>query len=208
MNGFAQVLIENYADKFDAEGRDCLEEIISNARRMGSLIDGLLSLSRVTRSDWKPERIDLSAIVRDTTAQLAATEPGRQVDIVSQAHVSADMDPSLARVLFDNLLGNAWKFTAHVTAARIEFGAVDVDGTRTLYVRDNGAGVDMEHAGKLFAPFQRLHTVAEFPGTGIGLATVQRIVHRHGGHIWAESSAGKGAAFYFTLRQGSGGGTA
>ncbi len=199
MNGFAQVLIEDYADKFDAEGRDCLDEICSNARKMGSLIDGLLSLSRVTRGDWRPERIDLSALVRDTAAELAASDPGRDVAIVAQAHVSAEMDAALARVLFDNLLGNAWKFTAHATAPRIEFGAIDGDGTQTLYVRDNGAGFDMEHAAKLFAAFQRLHTVAEFPGTGIGLATVQRIVHRHGGRIWAESSVGKGATFYFTL---------
>jgi PAS domain S-box-containing protein len=218
MNGFAQVLLEDYADKLDAEGRDCLDEICSNARRMGSLIDGLLSLSRVTRGDWRPERIDLSALVRDTTAQLVLNDSGRKVSIVVQPHISAAMDPSLARVLVENLLGNAWKFTAYATAPRIEFGATAHQGEQTLYVRDNGAGFDMEYAGKLFAPFQRLHTVAEFPGTGIGLATVQRIVHRHGGRIWAEGKVEKGATFYFTLpgasqgeltlRHGSGGETA
>ena len=199
MNGFAQVLLEDYADKLDAEGRDCLDEICSNARKMGSLIDGLLSLSRVTRGDWKPERVDLSALVRDAAARLAVTDPGRDVSVVAQAHVSADMDASLARVLVENLLGNAWKFTTHAIAPRIEFGVMAGDGTQTLYVRDNGAGFDMEHAAKLFAPFQRLHTVAEFPGTGIGLATVQRIVHRHGGRIRAEGKVGEGATFYFTL---------
>jgi len=199
MNGFAQVLLEDYADKFDAEGRDCLDEICSNARKMGSLIDGLLSLSRVSRGDWKPEPVDLSALVRDTTAQLAETDPGRHVSIVAQAHVTADMDPSLARVLVANLIGNAWKFTTHATAPRIEFGVLAREGAQTFYVRDNGAGFDMEHAAKMFAPFQRLHTVAEFPGTGIGLATVQRVVRRHGGRIWAEGKVGEGATFYFTL---------
>jgi PAS domain S-box-containing protein len=203
MNGFAQVLLEDYADKFNAEGRDCLDEICSNARKMGALIDGLLSLSRVTRGDWRPERIDLSALVRETTAQLAATERGRKVSVVASPHVSADIDASLARVLVENLIGNAWKFTVNATAPRIEFGIIYRDGTPVLYVRDNGAGFEMDHAGKLFAPFQRLHTVAEFPGTGIGLATVQRIVHRHGGRIWAEGKVGEGATFYFTLPNAS-----
>jgi PAS domain S-box-containing protein len=203
MNGFAQVLLEDYADKFNAEGRDCLDEICSNARKMGTLIDGLLSLSRVTRGDWRPERIDLSALVRETTAQLAATERGRKVSVVASPHVSADIDASLARVLVENLIGNAWKFTVNATAPRIEFGILCRDGTPVLYVHDNGAGFDMNHAAKLFAPFQRLHTVAEFPGTGIGLATVQRIVHRHGGRIWAEGKVGEGATFYFTLPNAS-----
>jgi light-regulated signal transduction histidine kinase (bacteriophytochrome) len=170
---------------------------------MGTLIDGLLSLSRVTRGDWRPERIDLSALVRETTAQLAATERGRKVSVVASPHVSADIDASLARVLVENLIGNAWKFTVNATAPRIEFGILCRDGTPVLYVHDNGAGFDMNHAAKLFAPFQRLHTVAEFPGTGIGLATVQRIVHRHGGRIWAEGKVGEGATFYFTLPNAS-----
>jgi PAS domain S-box-containing protein len=199
MNGFAQVLLEDYADKLDAEGLDCLQEIHSNAQKMGDLIDALLSLSRVARSDWRPEQVDLSALFRTITEHLAATEPGRKVSIVVQEHLAANVDPQLARALFDNLIGNAWKFTSNVPVARIEFGAVENNGTRALFLRDNGAGFDMAHANKLFAPFQRLHTLAEFPGTGIGLATAQRVVHRHGGRIWAEGKVGEGAVFYFTF---------
>ncbi len=199
MNGFAQVLLDEYADKLDAGGRECIDEICTNARKMGALIDGLLSLSRVTRSDWRPERVDLSALVRTIAAELSAAEPRREVSISVCDHVSADMDPALARALFENLLGNAWKFTTGTPGAQVAFGAADRDGARTLFMRDNGAGFDMDHAKNLFAPFQRLHSVAEFPGTGIGLATVQRIVHRHGGRIWAEGKVGAGATFYFTL---------
>jgi PAS domain S-box-containing protein len=199
MNGFAQVLLEDYGDKLDAEGRDCLQEIHGNAQKMGGLIDALLSLSRVARSDWRPERIDLSALVRTIGAEIAATEPERGVSIVAEEHLSAEVDLPLARALFENVLGNAWKFTAQTPDARIEFGAVEKDGGLTLFVRDNGAGFDMAHASKLFAPFQRLHTVAEFAGTGIGLATVQRVVKRHGGRIWAEGKVGEGAVFYFVL---------
>jgi PAS domain S-box-containing protein len=171
MNGFAHVLLETYKDKLDADGQDWLREILLNAQKMGDLIDGLLSLGRVTRSELRPERVDLTA----------------------------DVDLRLARTLFENLLGNAWKFTANVGAASVAFGSTDVGGSPAYFVRDNGAGFDMAFAGKLFAPFQRLHTVDEFPGTGIGLATVQRIVHRHGGRIWAEGAVGEGATFYFTL---------
>jgi light-regulated signal transduction histidine kinase (bacteriophytochrome) len=193
------VLLEDYAEKLDDEGRDCLQEIHTNAQQMGALIDALLSLSRVTRSDWKPERVDLSALFRASAAQLGAIDPQRKVSVVVQEQIFADVDLRLGRALFDNLVGNAWKFTANVPSARIEFGGSENSGTRTLFVRDNGAGFDMAHAGKLFAPFERLHTQGEFPGTGVGLATVQRIVHRHGGRVWAEGKVGEGAAFYFTL---------
>jgi PAS domain S-box-containing protein len=199
MSGFARVLLDGQADKLDAAGRDYLEEIHCNAQKMQALIDALLSLSHVTRTEPRLERVDLSALFRATAAQLAATEPQRKVSIVVQDRLSADVDLQLARALFDNLLGNAWKFTAHAPDARIEFGATEAHGMRTLFISDNGAGFDMAHAENLFAPFQRLHTTAEFPGTGIGLATVRRIVHRHGGRIWAEGKVGKGAVFYFTL---------
>jgi PAS domain S-box-containing protein len=202
MNGFARVLLDDYADRFDAEGRDCLQEILSNAERMGALIDALLALSRVARSDLRPASVDLSALFRAIAAQLAATDPQRVLSVVVQEGLWADGDLQLVRTLFDNLIGNAWKFTSRVPAARIEFGAVDDNDTRVLFVRDNGAGFDMAYAGKLFAPFQRLHTVTEFPGTGIGLATVQRIVHRHGGRIWAEGKVDEGAVFRFTLGRG------
>jgi PAS domain S-box-containing protein len=199
MSGFARILLDDYADKLDAEGKDCLQEIQSNARKMGALIDGLLSLSRVTRSDWRPARLDLSALVRTIAAACAAEAPGRELSLVVEDRLSADMDPQLAQALFDNLIGNAWKFTANVPVAHIEFGAIEKDGALTLFLRDNGAGFEMAHAQKLFAPFQRLHTLAEFPGTGIGLATVQRVVHRHGGRIWAEGKVGEGAVFFFVL---------
>ncbi len=207
MNGFAQVLLDTYRDKLDADGQDFLQEILLNANKMADLIDGLLSLARVTRSDLKREHVDLSAIVREAAAGLGAAEPQRRVEVSVQDALSADMDRRLARALFDNLLGNAWKFTSKQQAARIEFGAVRKDDAQVFFVRDNGAGFDMAFASKLFAPFQRLHTVDEFGGTGIGLATVQRIVHRHGGRVWAEGAVGCGASFYFTIQDQASGGT-
>jgi PAS domain S-box-containing protein len=199
MNGFAQVLLDTYGEKFDAEGKDWLQEILLNAHKMAALIDSLLSLSRVTRSELRREEVDLSALCRATAAQLRATEPQRTVDLVVQEDLHADSDPALARALVENLVGNAWKFTSKVPAARIEFGAIEKDGRPAFFVRDNGAGFDMAFAGKLFSPFRRLHTEAEFPGTGIGLATAQRIVRRHGGRTWAEGAVNAGATFYFTL---------
>jgi PAS domain S-box-containing protein len=199
MNGFAQVLLDRYGDKFDAAGKDWLEEICLNATKMGALIDALLSLSRVTRSEVKRESVDLSALVRAAATRLHATEPERAVEVVVQDGLRADLDPTLARALIDNLVGNAWKFTRKAPSARIELGAADTDGPRTFFVRDNGAGFDMAYASKLFAPFQRLHTADEFPGTGIGLATVERIVRRHGGRLWADGAVDAGATFYFTV---------
>jgi PAS domain S-box-containing protein len=199
MNGFAQVLLDGYKDKLDAEGKDFLEEILNNAQRMGALIDALLSLARVTRTDLKPQRVDLSAVVHASASQLAASETQRQVEVVIQDDLWADVDPQLARAVMDNLLGNAWKFTSKVPSARVEFGHTVHNGIQAYYIRDNGAGFDMAFAANLFAPFHRLHTVSEFPGTGIGLATVQRIIHRHGGEIWAAGSVDGGATFYFSL---------
>jgi light-regulated signal transduction histidine kinase (bacteriophytochrome) len=201
MSGFAQVLLDSYGDKLDAGGQDALQEIVLNAQRMGALTDALLSLSRVTRGALKLESVDLSAVVRATASQLSTAEPQRTVELVIQDHLCADLDPILARTLVENLLGNAWKFTSKVPAARIEFGVTEKDRVRAFYVRDNGAGFDMAFANKLFAPFQRLHTVSEFPGTGIGLATVQRIVHSHQGRLWAEGTVDGGATFYFTFRR-------
>ena len=199
MNGFARLLLDGYTEKLDAEGADWLHEIILNAGKMGELIDALLSLARVTRSDLHRERVDLSHVVRDVAASLRASEPGRSVEIDVEADVDVEMDARLARVLVENLLGNAWKFTAKTPAPRIAFGALDAASGRAFFFRDNGAGFEMAYASKLFAPFQRLHTISEFPGTGIGLATVQRIVRRHGGKVWAEGAPGAGATVYFTL---------
>jgi PAS domain S-box-containing protein len=206
MNGFAQVLLTEYHDKLDADGRDSLHEIHNNAVRMGALIDALLSLSRVTRSELKPERTDMGAIAQKVAHQLAAADPERKVEVVIQNDLGASLDPELAYTLIDNLMGNAWKFTRNEKAALIEFGITDQNGNGAFFLRDNGAGFDMAFADKLFAPFQRLHTIAEFPGTGIGLATVQRIVHRHGGRVWAEGKVGVGATIYFTFPTRAAGG--
>ncbi|HYP76801.1 MAG TPA: PAS domain S-box protein [Polyangiaceae bacterium] len=199
MNGFAQVLLNEYKDKFDSEGQDWLNEILLNANRMGALIDALLSLSKVTRSVPRRERVDLSALSRATLSSLAAQDPTRTVQIDVQDGLSAELDPVLAGALLENLLGNAWKFTAKTAAARITVGMNQTDGDPVFYVRDNGAGFDMAYARKLFAPFQRLHGNHEFPGTGIGLATVQRVVLRHGGRIWAEGAVDAGATIFFTI---------
>jgi PAS domain S-box-containing protein len=197
--GFSQLLIETYRDKLDADGADWLHEVVASAQKMGLLIDAMLSLARLTRSELRQEPVDVSALVRTAARHLAASDPERIVTFVIEDHVTADLDPALARALVDNLVANAWKFTAHVPDARIELGSNHQHGMRTLFIRDNGAGFDMAHATKLFEPFQRLHAAREFPGTGIGLATVQRIVHRHGGRVSAEGIVGGGATFYFSF---------
>jgi PAS domain S-box-containing protein len=199
MNGFAQLLLDTYKSKLDADGQDWLNEILLNAKKMGDLIDGLLSLARLTRSELKTEQVNLSQIVQEIIARLRATDPRRSLEAIVQSDVLVDVDPRLVRAMLENLLGNAWKFTSKVASARIEFGATQKEGVAILFLRDNGAGFDMTFAPKLFAPFQRLHAVAEFPGTGIGLATAQRIVHRHGGRIWADGAVGRGATFFFTF---------
>jgi len=202
MNGFAHLLLTSFGDKLDAEGQDWLQEIVQNAKKMAELIDALLSLARVTRSELKVETVDLSAAAAEIVAQLRAADPGRNVETRLQEGLSVEGDPRLLRALLDNLLGNAWKFSGKVPVAHIEFGAVP-DAPGTFFVRDDGAGFAMTYAGMLFAPFQRLHTTAEFSGTGIGLATAQRIVRRHGGRIWAEGAVGQGATFFFTLSSGN-----
>jgi PAS domain S-box-containing protein len=199
MNGFAQILLEEYGNRLEPAALDCLNEIRTNAVRMGGLIDALLSLSRVTRTPLRLQRLDLAAMARAVAAQLAAAEPNRAVELVVQDRLWAEADPDLARNLLENLVGNAWKFTARAPAPRIEIGSVSEGGKQAFFVRDNGAGFDETHAGRLFVPFHRLHTVGEFPGTGIGLATAQRIVQRHGGRIWADGRVNEGATFFFTL---------
>jgi PAS domain S-box-containing protein len=199
MNGFAQILFDSYREQLDEEGVDCLHEILASSRKMASLIDALLSLARTSRATFTPQLGDLSALARASVSQLAARHPDRQVEVVIQDGLQAEFDARLVEALLDNLLANAWKFTAKVPEPRVEVFAMEACGMRAYCVRDNGAGFDMRYSGKLFAPFQRLHAASEFPGTGIGLATAQRIVHRHGGQIWADSTPGKGAAFHFTL---------
>jgi light-regulated signal transduction histidine kinase (bacteriophytochrome) len=200
IDGFSQALLEDYADKVDAEGKDHLQRIRGAAQRMADLIEALLTLSRVTRSEIHRTTLDLSGLARAIAAELQQREPGRQAEWGIQDDLAGDGDARLLRAVLENLLGNAWKFTATRAPARIEFGVwPGSNGRPTYFVRDNGAGFDMAYKDKLFGAFQRLHTQAEYRGTGIGLATVQRIIHRHGGRIWAEGAPEQGATFYFTL---------
>jgi light-regulated signal transduction histidine kinase (bacteriophytochrome) len=199
LSGFSEILLDEYKDKLDEDGLDALQEIRDNARKMGVLIDALLSLSRVTRSELKSAAVDLSELVRATAGELQKAVPRLNFQLSVADNVQAKLDPLLARMLIANLVSNAWKFTSKMSASRIEFGTTATDGQRTFFVRDNGAGFDMAHAAKLFVPFHRLHTVTEFPGTGIGLSTAERIVARFGGRIWAEAQVDQGATFYFTL---------
>ncbi len=199
VDGFSQALLLTYADRIDAQGQHYLRRIRAGTQRMGQLIDDLLKLSRVTRSEMRRERVDLTALAETVVAELREHEPGRTVSFTAQPGMTAECDPPLIRVVLENLLGNAWKFTANNPATVISFNQNEIAGQPAFVVRDDGAGFDMAFAGKLFGAFQRLHSDREFKGTGIGLATVQRVVHRHGGTVWAEGSVGHGAAFSFTL---------
>ena len=199
MDGFSQALLEDYGDVLDETGRDYLRRVRNASQRMGQLIDDLLTLSRVTRREMHFTRVDLTALARSVARELREMEPERKVEVVIQDGLLARGDPRLMTIVLENLLNNAWKFTGKREEARIEFGSTLVDGGEAYYVRDNGAGFDMAYADKLFGAFQRLHRATEFPGTGVGLATVQRIIHRHGGRVWAEGAVGQGATFYFTL---------
>ena len=199
IDGFSQALLEDYSDKLDETGKDFLQRLRNASQKMGELIDGLLKLSRLTRSEMHRESVDLSALAEDITTRLQETRQGRHARFLIDKGLSVNGDPQLLRVLLENLLSNAWKFTRKKREAKIEFGAVQTNGKKTYFVKDNGAGFDMTYSDKLFGAFQRLHDSTEFPGTGIGLATVQRIINRHGGTIRAEGTPGKGATFYFTL---------
>lgn len=199
IDGFSRIVLEDCAAKLDEDGRDNLRRVRAATQRMGELIDGILRLSRVARAELRGETLDLSALVHEVLAELQQADPARRVECVVAPGLTTLADPLLLRIVLENLLSNAWKFTGRRAAARIEFGAIERDGTRAFFVRDNGAGFDANYAGKLFRPFQRLHSQDEFPGHGIGLATVQRIVRRHGGRLWAEGKVNEGAAFFFTL---------
>ncbi len=199
INGFSRVIQEDYAEKLDAEGKNALERIVAATERMGQLIDDLLDLSRTARAEMRRERVNLSGNARRIAGRLREAQPEREVEFNISEDLAVDGDERLLAVVLENLLNNAWKFTEKTSHAVIEFGATQLDGAPSYFVRDNGAGFDMAYAGNLFSPFQRLHNVDQFPGTGIGLATVKRIVSRHGGRVWAEGEVGKGATFYFTL---------
>lgn len=196
--GFAQALAEDYAPRLDETGRECIHWIRHSAQQMSDLIEGMLQMAKLARAEVHRSDVDLSRIARDIADGLQRANPERDVDFVIPEGIVANGDERLLHVVLDNLLGNAFKFTSKRPAARIEVGARSESGTSAFYVRDNGAGFAPEHAAKMFRPFQRLHSEREFSGTGIGLATVHRIVERHGGRIWAEGEPGKGATVYFT----------
>ena len=166
---------------------------------MGLLIDDMLKLSRITRAEFKRRNVNMSDMIREIAVEHQKSNPDRIVDVIVQEGIMVQGDPSLMQIAMENLMDNAWKFTGKEAHPKIEFGTTVRDGETACFIRDNGAGFEMAYASKLFGAFQRLHTTSEFPGTGIGLATVQRIIHRHGGRIWAEGEIGKGAIFYFTL---------
>lgn len=199
IDGFSQALLEDCGDKLDANGQKCLQRVRAATQRMSLLIDDLLNLSRVTRSVMQRGELDLSAMARSIAEGLQKEEPGRRVEFVIADGLVAEGDSRLMRVAMENLLGNAWKYTSKHDYARIEFGSEKLNGRPVYFIRDDGAGFDPRYADRLFGAFQRLHGMTEFPGTGVGLATVQRIIHRHGGTVRAEAEVEKGATFYFTL---------
>lgn len=200
IDGFSQALLEDCTEQLDSTGQDYLRRIRQATQRMGNLIDDLLSLSRVTRSEMHIEPVDMSRLASRLCADLQQTAPERQVEFAIQPGLIAQGDAHLLHIVLENLLSNAWKFTSKKAQAKIEFGAIpQKNGTLAYFVRDDGTGFDMAYIDKLFGPFQRLHASHEFPGNGIGLATVQRIVYRNGGRVWAEGALERGAAFYFTL---------
>ncbi|MVF13633.1 PAS domain S-box protein [Ketobacter sp. MCCC 1A13808] len=199
VDGFSQTIIKEYADKLDDRGKDRLERIRKAAQNMAGLIDGLLDLSRISRTDMQREEVSLSKLASEVLSQLQEIDPGRKVTVSIQPEMNAQGDARLLKVLLTNLISNAWKFTGQVDDARIVLQSKELNGEQVFSVQDNGAGFNMDYAAKLFGAFQRLHDAEEFPGTGIGLATAKRVINKHGGRIWAESEPGKGAVFYFTL---------
>ncbi len=199
IDGFSEALLDEYRDKLDEEGKTYLRYLKEGSHEMSDLIDGLLKLSRSTRGEMTLEQVDLSAMAASVAEKLRKSEPERQVTVHIAPGAEAWADPRLLKIVMENLLGNAWKYTSQTADARIEFGVEERKGETVYFVRDNGAGFDMAYADKLFLPFHRLHKTSEFPGIGIGLATVERIIHRHGGRIWAQAVVGEGATFHFTL---------
>ena len=200
IDGFSQALLEDYSDSLPEEGQHYLQRVRAASQRMGQLIDDLLQLSRLTRSEMYLETVNLSDLIQELAVDLQTQVPERNVTLLIAPDIMVKADAKLLRIAMENLLNNAWKFTAKQPTARIQFGVqVPESGEPIYFVRDDGAGFEMDYAHKLFGAFQRLHTPAEFPGTGIGLATVQRVLHRHGGRIWAEGKVNEGATFYFTL---------
>jgi PAS domain S-box-containing protein len=204
IDGWSLALLEDYGSRLDAQGKKYLERVRSEAQRMGRLIDDLLHLSRVGRAELIPRTVDLSALAESIVARLKEENPQHAIEFIIAPRLKCTGDPRLLEIALTNLLGNAVKFTGLRATPRVEFGRTEIEGAPAFFVRDNGVGFDMAYARMLFSPFQRLHKTSEFPGTGIGLATVQRVIHRHGGRIWADARVGGGATFYFTLGENKG----
>ena len=200
IEGFIRILNEDYSMKLDETGRDYLRRVKAGSEKMQELINALLSLSFIARSDANRSKVYLTVFVKAAAAELHSSHPDRRVEFEIADDVTVDGDPVLLRIVVQNLMDNAFKYTGKRAIARIEFGVKQFDGKPVFFIKDDGVGFDMENAIRLFAPFQRLHTAAEFPGLGIGLATAQRIIHHHGGNIWAEGEMNKGATFFFTLQ--------
>jgi len=199
IDGFSLALLEDCQGRLGREERAHLQRVRAAAARMGQLIDDMLTLARTARCEMVPQRVDLSRLAQEIASQLQKSEPKRQARFVIAPGLTVEGDRGLLRIVLENLLANAWKFTSRQPDARVELGSRRRDTQEVYFVRDNGVGFDMRYVDKLFGAFQRLHDVSEFPGTGVGLATVQRIVHRHGGEVWAEGAVGQGATFYFIL---------
>jgi signal transduction histidine kinase len=202
IDGFSQILLEDYVGQLDEGGKDALQRVRAATQRMGTLIDDLLRLARITRAEMRPETVDLTVIARDVVEQLREADPARNVRFAIEPDLKCRGDAHLLRVVLDNLLRNSWKYSARRPEATIEFASTNQNGERVFLIRDNGAGFDMKYADKLFGVFQRLHSPSEFEGTGVGLATVRRVIVRHGGRIWAKGAVNEGATFYFTVSNG------
>ncbi len=202
MGGFARMMVEDYTDRLDEKGRDYLGRIRNGSEKMTRLIDDLLNLAKISRQELNRMKIDLSKLSSSVVSELQEADPARNVEVLIAEGLTAFADRRLIEIVLSNLIGNAWKFTSHTENARIEFGVTNEDGKKVFFIKDNGAGFNPQYIDKMFWPFQRLHSDKEFPGTGIGLTIVERIIHRHGGKVWAEGEVGKGATIFFTLDQG------
>jgi light-regulated signal transduction histidine kinase (bacteriophytochrome) len=200
ISGFTEIVLSDEAQKLDEEGKEHLLRVQNACWRMGQLIDDLLNLARVSRGEIVRQNVDLGDLAKSILDDLQKANPGRHIKVSVAADLNVNADPKLMQIALENLLSNAWKFTSRQEDATIEIGTKIQEDQQVYYIRDNGAGFDMNYASKLFGAFQRLHSNDDYPGTGIGLATVQRIISRHGGRIWAESAVGKGATFLFTLQ--------
>lgn len=205
IKGLSSILVEDCAASLDCQSQDLLHRIERGVDKMGGLIDDMLNLAKISRAEINVQEIDLSALAASVVDELRVAEPERKVTVVIARDLKAIGDKRLMNIALSNLIGNAWKYSGKTANARVEFGELERGGQKIYYVRDNGVGFDMKHAQKLFAPFQRLHTDRDFPGTGIGLAIVGKVIRRHGGRIWGESEVGKGATFYFTIPKRGGG---